>query len=120
MTTRTLFTSDRRFVMVSYSASHGLLLLRSRKDLSSSKRLDLLFQDVRALEIRSWFEGIEVTEVDPADLAHFSSNPAQMIEPGNRAYRLTGKNWSGYVVGGLFQKGEDDLGPMDPSSLTGR
>ena len=54
------FNSERRFLVSSYTASHGLLLLRSVRDDIHKTRVDILFQDVRALELRMWFDGIDL------------------------------------------------------------
>src|SRR4030081_3002378 len=50
------FKSDRKFSVVSYGVSHGPLLLRSGKNNEHQTRIDVLILDVRAMEIRSWFE----------------------------------------------------------------
>ena len=84
------FKSDRKFCVFSYGISHGPLLLRSGKIAQHQTRIDVLIKDVRALEIRSWFEGLEMCEVDQNYLRDFSSNPIEMIEVGLRVYALTG------------------------------
>jgi hypothetical protein len=50
----------RSFVVFSYYMGHGVLLLRSRKTLEHPTRIDILFKDVRAIEIRAWFNGFEL------------------------------------------------------------
>jgi hypothetical protein len=82
------FKSDRKFSVFSYETSHGILLLRSGKTNEHHTRIDVLVRDVRAMEIRSWFEGFEITEEDQEYLRGFGSNPIEMIEPGNRVYAL--------------------------------
>jgi hypothetical protein len=112
-----LFESHRSFVIYSYTASHGLLLLRSRKTKSTPTRVDVLFQDVRALEIRAWFEGLVIEQVDVSFLESFHSNPAQMIEDGNKVYALRGVSWYGFIVGGIVTFKEDDGDFAEPSGL---
>jgi hypothetical protein len=92
-----MFSSNRSFIICSYAVRHGLLLLRSRKTNANSTRLDILFQDVRAMEIRAWFDGVEITEAPPDILKGFASNPTIMLEPGNKVYRLKGTG--GAVMG---------------------
>jgi hypothetical protein len=84
------FASDRQFSVVSYARGHGLLLLRSERTDEYSTRIELLITDVRAMEIRSWFTGIEITETDEQYLASFQSKPVEMVEVGNRIYSLNG------------------------------
>ena len=114
-----LFESSRSFVIFTYSAGHGLLLLRSRKSNLYSKRLDVLIQDVRAMEIRTWFDGLKIEEANRKYLEGRPSKPVEMIEPGNRIYALTGTGWEGFIVGGIVSVREDDGEYMDPSALTG-
>ena len=103
-----MFKSDRRFVMFSYEVTHGLLLLRSGKTDQHKTRIDILIRDVRALEIRAWFEGIQILEGNGGDLVGFRSNPVQMIEPGNKVYIVRGRAWEGFVLGGEFSIHEDN------------
>jgi hypothetical protein len=111
------FRSDRRFVVFSYGVTHGLLLLRSGKTDRRGSRIDLLIRDVRALEIRSWFEGFEIAEGDKDDLIEFRSNPVQMIEPGNKIYILRGQAWEGFILGGTLSIHEDIEEFTAPSAL---
>jgi hypothetical protein len=116
----TIFQSERTFVIYSYHHSHGLLLLRSTKTQSAPTRLDVLFQDVRAMELRGWFKGISIEIVDDPDfLREFPSQPMEMIEPGNVVYLLRGENWKGFVVGGIVRTHEDMGEYGDPSALIG-
>ncbi|HWZ99073.1 MAG TPA: hypothetical protein VN025_15045 [Candidatus Dormibacteraeota bacterium] len=112
-----VFHSERNFVVYSYDASHGLLLLRSRKTKGATTRIDVLFQDVRAMEVRSWFVGIRIEESDQQQLEGCKSNPLEMIEPGNRIYSIIGNGWQGFVVGGIVSILEDDGEYSDPSGL---
>ena len=111
--------SSRSFVVFSYNHSHGSLLLRSRKDNVHSTRVDILIQGVRAMEIRSWFNGIQIEEVDSSYLDAKTSKPLEMIEPGNCVYAVRGAGWNGYIVGGIARTSEDTGEYMDPSRLIG-
>jgi hypothetical protein len=76
-----------------------------------------LILDVRAIEIRSWFEGIEIKKVDHEYLKNFSSHPLEMMETGLNAYGLHGSRWQGFVVGGNLYLHEDDADFTAPSEL---
>ena len=76
-----------------------------------------MFQDVRAMEIRTWFEGISVSEVPGEFLQKFASNPTVMLEPGNKVYELKSDSWSGYVLAGIMQTSEDYGEENEPSPL---
>jgi hypothetical protein len=113
------FKSDRQFSIFSYEASHGLLLLRSGKTNEYHTRIDVLVKDVRAMEIRAWFVGLEIAQEDREYLREFRSNPIEMIEPGNRVYALRGRGWQGFIVGGILLTQEDGGEYMDRSLLLG-
>jgi hypothetical protein len=118
MTQKLLYESDRSFSIFGYAMSHGLLLLRSVKSGGApATRVDILFQDVRVLEIRAWFKGIKIEEVDPTFVEGRHSNPEEMIEYGNRVYAITSSGWSGFIVGGVVQFNEDDGDRFGPSAL---
>jgi hypothetical protein len=114
------YYSPRKFVLFSYSASHGLLLLRSGKANEHPTRVDILVQDVRALEIRCWFEGVQIEEVGRDYLLGFKSNPTEMLEPGNKVYSVQGNGWQGFIVGGVFASHEDEDEFAAPSKLLPR
>jgi hypothetical protein len=109
------FKSDRKFSVISYGISHGPLLLRSGKTKEHHTRIDVLVLDVRAMEIRSWFEGFEIALVDQNYLRDFRSSPAEMMEPGLNTYAISGKGWQGFVVGGYLSVHEDEADFAAPS-----
>jgi hypothetical protein len=111
------YTSERRFLLIQYLHSHGLLLLRSNKPDKQSKRIDILFQDVRAMEIRCWFDGIAIEETDKSFLANYPSRPLDLLEHGNRIFVLKGKGWTGFILGGVVSYNEDDKIATAPSAL---
>jgi hypothetical protein len=118
MNEKPIFESERQFLLGSYAASHGLLLFRSVKTNASPTRIDVLFQDVRALDVRAWAEGLKVEISDVELLKNYPSNPAEMLETGLVVFKVSGRGWEGFIVASQrvgFK--EDDLGPMDPSGL---
>ena len=110
-------TINRQFVLFSYHLSHGLLLLRSAKSPERTKRIDILFQDVRALECRTDLEDLVIEEVGPEFLNGVRSKASEVIEPGHRVYSLKSGNWIGFVVGGIVSHHEDGEEFFAPSSL---
>ncbi len=113
----TFFSSQQTFVVHSYATSHGLLLLRNRKAGSDQKRIDILFQDVRAMELRAWFSNFEIREESVEFLSQFESNPLEMMEPGLRVFGIDGQGWRGYVLAGSVRAHADDGGFFDVSPL---
>jgi hypothetical protein len=119
MNHRVVYQSDRLFSVFGYSMSHGLFLLRSGKSNENpTTRVDILFRDVRAMEMRFWFKGITIEEVDdPEFLEDQESKPKEMIEPGNKIYALISHDWRGFIVGGIVRFKEDDGEFFGPSAL---
>jgi hypothetical protein len=111
------FKSDRKFSVIGYGASHGPLLLRSGKTDEHHTRIDVLILDVRAMEIRSWSEGFEVALVDQNYLSDFRSCPLEMIEQGLKVYAISGKGWTGFILGGNLCVHEDEADFMAPSAF---
>ena len=115
----TFYASARTFQLFSYGVAHGQLLFRSCKTESDPTRVDILFQDVRAMEVRTWFEGIEIVEEESsAFLASRPSRPVPMFDKEIHFYRLKGTGWEGFIVGGLVAYLEDDGDFFEPSALT--
>jgi hypothetical protein len=71
------------------------------------------------MEMRCWFDGVNIEEVGPDYLNGFRSNPVEMMEHGNRVYAVTGTGWIGFIVGGIVSTLEDNGDPLGPSGLTG-
>jgi hypothetical protein len=118
MISKLVYESNRVFSVFGYAMSHGVLLLRSGKSNETpTTRVDIMFQDVRALEIRMWFKGIRIEEVDPSYLDGQKSKPEEMIEPGNIVYALTSSRWQGFIVAGIVRFHEDDGDLVGPSAI---
>src|SRR5262245_8613266 len=105
----TIYTSERTFQLFSYDVTHGQLLFRSCKTDTDPTRVDVLFREVRAMELRTWFEGLEIVQEENSSfLAARPSRPIFMFDKEIRFYRLKGNGWEGFVVGGIVSYLEDD------------
>lgn len=102
------FTSNRKFQIVSYRCSHSRLLLRSGKTPHTPTRIDILFQDVRALELRTYFSDLSVEEADPSRMTDLAARFQGVMEDGHKVYLLRSGDWTGYVVAGALFWHEDD------------
>ena len=69
------------------------------------------------MEVRAWFDGIRIEEAEPQYLEKQASKPDELIEPGNRVYRLVGSGWEGFIVGGIMSFQEDHEEFLAPSKL---
>ncbi|MDB6076267.1 MAG: hypothetical protein JWO82_14 [Akkermansiaceae bacterium] len=113
------FESNRTFVVSGYAHGHGVLLLRSYHPGLEPTRIDLLFKDVWALDLRFHFEGIRIEEVEPDFLNGRPSAPAEMMHPGLRAYAFRGQGWEGFLLAGNVWAHEGEGGPAERSLLMG-
>lgn len=69
------------------------------------------------MELRFWFDGVDVSEEPREELAGFPSKPLVLAEIGNESYIFRGNGWRGYVLGGIMATHEDDGDALPPSHL---
>jgi hypothetical protein len=110
-------TFDRKFVVYSYGTSHGQLLLRSPKTRENPTRIDVLFRDVRLMELRSNMDRLEIRETALEDVADRATKPVHVVEPGHKAFILTDGASLGLIVAGAVVWKEDDGEFFQPSAL---
>ena len=113
------------FILISYECGHGLLLFRSNPyHARPDTRVDILFQDVIAMETRVFSDGLTIEEVGPELLESTRCKPADLIEGGRKTYSLSGRDtngetWSGFVLAAKVTHCEDDLPYGSRSQLLG-
>lgn len=112
-----IYSSDRSFSVFSYDIRHGLLLLRSGKTDVHSSRVDILFKDVVAMELRMLMNKILIKNEDPIFLDNVMSKSSAIIEPGHKVYSLNCDDWTGFVIGGVLNINEDDKSFFESSML---
>jgi hypothetical protein len=103
-----------KFRIATYRCSHSQLLLRSEY---SPTRLDILFKDVSACELRTFLSGLSIEEVDADQLKDRASNAIDAMEDDQKIYLLKSEGWSGYVVAGAVFWHEDDGKFCEPSAF---
>ena len=103
----TVFESDRTFFVRSYEDDRGGLELRTRRQSGFERGIAVVFQDVRALELRVWLKGLRIEDLDPSAIANRPSAPLGVFEHGNRAYRVVSQDWEGWIVGGIVTVREE-------------
>src|SRR6185437_7927724 len=107
----------RKFQVMTYRCSHSELLLRSGKTADTPTRVDVLFKDVRALELRIYLSELFIEEIDPSQLGPHSTKPIEAVEQGHRAYLIKSGDWSGHIIAGAVFWHEDDGEFGAPSSF---
>ena len=66
---------DRRFRVWSYGVGHLQLLLHSRADAAGSEHINVLFEGVRAVKLRSWYQPLILAPADDSvrsDILNFA------------------------------------------------
>ena len=113
-----MFKSNRSFVLQSLNeVDRGAMLLHSY-EMPGLPECDIQISDVRALDIRLSFTGIQIELAQIDYLSHFPSKPAELIQHGLRIYAFYGQQWRGFVVGGAMWYREDN-GPWQTQELSG-
>lgn len=111
-----LFRSERAFRVWRYGVGHSQLLLRAVPDGTDSACLDLLFEDVKAMQLVTHYESIEIRpagEGEAQQILDFSGL-ASTWRGRYLAVFLRSRSGSGFVLCGritALQGGDDPLGP---------
>lgn len=90
------FESSRHFQVWRYEVGHAQLLLRSVKSEPHDSRIDVLFKNVKTIELPTSFSGLK-------------------IEREGEQFVVSGIGWSGGVTAGACFQAEDDGEYFDPS-----
>ena len=101
-----LYRSDGRFQLWSYTVSHAQLHIRSPRDEDRPSQVDILFVSVELIELPTAFSNVTIA-----------------VMPGPRdfkTYRLSFQGGEGIVVAGNFVVKEWDGHHNDPHPWAGR
>lgn len=108
---------DRVFQMWQYSVSMKRLLLRSTKRDSFPSRVDVLFQNVKALMLPTLLHGLVIVEADSDQADRISRETGFLPDRETVIYSVRSPAYDGYVVAGVCVSTEDDGEYFDPSQL---
>ena len=114
MKTPSTIAFDRRFQIWSYIVSHAQLLLRNVETAEPEARIDILFKNVGMICLSASLDGIEIEEVDTANVG---LNGKELFLPGRKVFRVNSKDQTGFVVAGAIACHEDHGGYDEPSAL---
>jgi hypothetical protein len=108
---------DRQFRIWRYAVGMSRLLLRSTKTHTYPTRVDLLFQNVKALKLTKQLDGLIVRQATDQELRAIESETGLLTDAQTHVFVLTSTNHDGYVVAGVMGINEDDGDYSDPSPL---
>lgn len=117
MTSPLVDRSDRIFQVWAYTVGMSRLLLRSTKNETFATRVEVLFQNVKAMQLPTSLEGLVVAEAD-ADLAQrIEAETGLTRGEGAQFFGLWTAHRVGYVVAGVVITEEDEGEYFEPSAL---
>jgi hypothetical protein len=109
--------AERLFQIWSYSVGMARLLLRSTKSDTFATRVDVLFQNVKALKLPTSLDGLVITEADADEAARISSETGILPAEGTRNFIVRSGAFDGYIVAGVCVVAEDEGEYFEPSQL---
>ncbi len=110
-----LFSSERAFTVWRYGVGHSQLLLRAAPDSTDTRCLDLLFEDVRAMQLVTRYESIELRTAND-DTTQQILDFSELASPWRERHlvvALRSTSGSGFVLCGrisALRGGEDPVG----------
>ncbi|GES28626.1 hypothetical protein San01_11130 [Streptomyces angustmyceticus] len=110
-----LFRSERTFKVWRYGVGHSQLLLRAVPDDTETTCLDLLFEGVRAMQLATHYQSLELhpaSEAEAQRILEFSGL-APIWRERNLALSLRSRSTSGFVLcarATALHGGEDPFG----------
>ena len=109
--------AERCFQLWSYSVGMARLLLRSTKSDTFATRIDVLFQNVKALKLPTSLDGLVVTDADVEEAMRISSETGILPAEGARIFTVRSGAFDGYIVAGVCVVAEDEGEYFEPSQL---
>ena len=107
---------ERVFQLWAYTVGMGRLLMRSTKNETFATRIDVLFQNVKALQIPTSLDGLVVTEADD-ELADRVESETGILREESRFFAIETTRGVGYIVAGVMVSKEDEGEYFEPSEL---
>jgi len=108
---------ERIFQVWSYTVGMGRLLLRSTKNETFTTRVEVLFQNVKAMQLPTSLEGLVVAEADAELAQRIEAETGLTRGEGARFFGLWTSHRVGYVVAGVVVSEEDEGEYYESSKL---
>ena len=100
-----------------FDVSHGLLLFRKRATNIGEKSVDIVFKDVRSIQVCDFLDSIRIEEVNSIDIVGKALTSEKTEEPGLRWFRITSKEGEGYICASGYKFHEDAAEFGEPSAI---
>jgi hypothetical protein len=103
-----LLDCQRLFQIWEYTVGHRQLLLRSVKATGIPTRIDILFKDVAAIQLRTTLDGLTISEATEDQKIDLQLQTNSDIVNKRKVFIVRGLNFEGYVVAGALAWHEDE------------
>ncbi len=107
MTVRLVDFPERMFQVWGYTVSMGRLLLRSTKSETFPTRVDVLFQNVKAIFLPTSLDGLVVEVADATTADRVTRETGLLADEDTTFFELRTAHGVGYVVAGVVVADED-------------
>jgi hypothetical protein len=107
----------RVFQMWQYGVGMKRLLIRSTKNDTFASRIDVLFQNVKAMKVPTLLHGLVVVEADPDQVVRISKETGLLPDRETIIFSVRSPAYDGYIVAGVCVQAEDEGEYYDPSQL---
>jgi hypothetical protein len=105
-----IFKSNRYFTISDFYISHGQLLLRSNKNDNNLENIDIIFFDVRYIQLPTSFNGIAISKSSSsAELSLPQSIQDNLANSDIRVFTITATKEKFYVIAAFFKVFENQL-----------
>lgn len=117
MTTFPFDRSDRVFQLWAYTVGMGRLLLRSTASDRFSTRIDVVFQNVQAVQLLALLQGVVIERSDSAETERITRETGLLPDEDHEFFSVYCSNFVGYVVAGVVVDVEDTGEYFEPSAV---
>jgi len=115
MSKRLIDHPDRHFQVWAYSVSMGRLLLRSTKSENFTTRIDVYFQNVTAMNLRTSMDGLVVTLAEREAAVRISDESGLLPDDSTKFFDIECGRRKGFVVASLTVETEDEGEYYEPN-----
>ena len=106
---------ERVFQVWAFTVGMGRLLLRSTKSGSFGTRVDVLFQNVKAINLPTYLDGLIVTVAGPEAEKQITEATGLLPDSDTTFFEVDCSGRRGFVVAGVAVQDEDEGEVFEPS-----
>lgn len=106
------YLKDRQFRFWYYQASHGEAIIRSPKNEFSDKNIDILFCDVKYIEIPTMLSELQLDSANKEDIVYLSKKIRGTVQAKDITVLVSGEQRF-YVIASCIKVMENTLNMME-------